>query len=96
MVSERSGFGVGFSKSIEAILGVVQTGHALGVTYIHPWEVRENLRLAGMRLDRNIAQIAEFPDPYSELEVPDDYQPDFGPEDPEEGYDVIDDGEGGE
>lgn len=72
------GFGVGFAKAVEAILGVVQLGATLGVTYIYPHEVRENLRRAGMKLDRNLALLPEFPNPYEELELPQDYEPDFG------------------
>jgi hypothetical protein len=45
------GLGRGFSRDVEAILGVVQLGAQLQETYIYPHEVRENLRRAGMTLD---------------------------------------------
>ena len=47
----RSGFGVGFSKEVDSILMAAQLGH------LYPDEVRENLRIAGMVLDRE----AEMP-----------------------------------
>ena len=70
-MSTREGFGQGFSRSVEAILGVVQMGAQLGETYIYPHEVRENLRLAGMRLDN---RLPELQNPWS---PPAGYEPDF-------------------
>lgn len=70
------GLGRGFSRDVEAILNTVQLGAAIGEVYLYPHEVRENLRLAGMRLDKNL-EMPEFPDPFN---LPPDYEPDFGPE----------------
>lgn len=69
------GFGVGFSKSVEAILNTVQLGAAMQEVYLYPHEVRENLRLAGMRLDKKLELLPDFADPFN---LPDDYEPDFG------------------
>jgi hypothetical protein len=67
------GLGRGFSRDVEAILGVVTLGAQLQETYIYPHEVRENLRLAGMRLDN---RLPELQNPWA---PPPDYEPDFGP-----------------
>ncbi len=67
------GLGRGFSRDVEAILGVVQLGAQLQETYLYPHEVRENLRLAGMRLDNRLPELRE---PWAPL--PPDYEPDFG------------------
>jgi hypothetical protein len=67
-----SGLGRTFSRDVEAILGVVQMGASLQETYIYPHEVRENLRLAGMRLDN---RLPELQNPWA---PPPDYEPDFG------------------
>lgn len=68
------GFGRGFSRDVEAILSVLQAGHVTGETFIYPHEVRENLRLAGMRLDGNI-ELPQFMDP--EQFADPEYQPDW-------------------
>lgn len=65
------GLGRGFSRDVEAILQIVHTGAAIGETFIYPHEVRENLRLAGMRLDRGLPQLAN---PWA---PPADYEPEF-------------------
>jgi hypothetical protein len=67
------GLGRGFSRDVEAILGVVTLGAQLQETYLYPHEVRENLRLAGMRLDNRLPELRE---PWAPL--PPDYEPDFG------------------
>jgi hypothetical protein len=67
------GLGRGFSRDVEAILGVVTLGAQLQETYIYPHEVRENLRLAGMRLDNRLPELRE---PWAPL--PPGYEPDFG------------------
>ena len=77
------GLGRGFSRDVEAILQIVHTGAAIGETFIYPHEVRENLRLAGMRLDQGLPQLQN---PWA---PPPDYEPDFSEpiaydEDPEE------------
>lgn len=71
-MSTHEGFGQGFSRSVEAILGIVQLGAQLNETYIYPHEVRENLRMAGMRLDKGLPQLQN---PWA---PPPDYEPDFG------------------
>lgn len=53
MAERRSGFGAGFSKDVESILGAAQLGH------LYPDEVRENLRIAGMELRRQ-AEMPQF------------------------------------
>lgn len=54
MSSQRhSGFGIGFSKEVDSILAASQLGH------LYPDEVRENLRIAGMVLQR-AAVMPEF------------------------------------
>jgi hypothetical protein len=68
-----SGLGRTFSRDVEAILGVVTLGAQLQETYLYPHEVRENLRLAGMRLDNRLPELRE---PWAPL--PPDYEPDFG------------------
>lgn len=71
----RSGFGVGFSKEVEAILAAGQLGA------LYPHEIRANLRIAGMLIDKKV-ELPDFPDPY---DLPQDYEPDFGePEDDDE------------
>lgn len=75
-MSEGSGFGRNFSRDVEAVLAAVQLGAQMQEVYLYPHEVRENLRRAGMRLDRQIL-TPEFPNPW---ELPADYEPDFGPE----------------
>lgn len=64
----RSGFGPGFSKEVDSILGAAQLGH------LYPDEVRENLRIAGMVLQRE-AEMPEFvyADPDSEPADEEDY-----------------------
>jgi hypothetical protein len=81
-VSDGSGFGRNFSRDVEAVLGTVQLGVAVNEVYLYPHEVRENLRIAGMRLDRALKPL-EVPDPFN---LPPTHEPDFGdpPEDPEE------------
>ena len=74
-MSERSRFGVGFAKSVEAILATVQVGSAQGQTYLYPHEVRENLRMAGMKLDRNLPDLGPV-----EFDFDAEYEPDFGDE----------------
>ena len=66
------GLGRGFSRDVEAILNTISIGAQLGETYLYPWEVRENLRRAGMVLDRKVAEI-DFSETF-----PEDYEPDFG------------------
>lgn len=77
MTRRSDGFGVGFSKEVEAILQVVNAGAAMGTIYIYPHEVRENLRIAGMKLDGNLENLTPFPT-YQAPEFPADYEPDFG------------------
>lgn len=67
------GLGRGFSRDVEAILSTVQLGAAMGEVFLYPHEVRENLRLAGMRLDRKL-ELPDFPDPFN---LPPDYVPEF-------------------
>jgi hypothetical protein len=67
------GLGRGFSRDVEAILGVVTLGAQLQETYIYPHEVRENLRRAGMTLDNRLPELRE---PWAPL--PPGYEPDFG------------------
>lgn len=74
--SVGSGLGRNFSKDVEAILAAVQIGNALGEVYVYPHEVRENLRRAGMRLDRALL-TPSAPNPW---ELPPDHEPDYGPE----------------
>lgn len=74
MAEGGSGFGRNFSRDVEAVLSTVQLGAAMQDVYLYPHEVRENLRIAGMRLDRKL-EMGEFPDPWN---LPDDYEPDFG------------------
>lgn len=83
-MTDGSGFGRNFSRDVEAVLSTVQLGVAINEVYLYPHEVRENLRIAGMRLDRNLA-APEFPDPFA---LPPDYEPDFG--DPPEVEDEFD------
>jgi len=88
-MSEGSGFGRNFSRDVEAILAAVQIGASLNEVYVYPHEVRENLRRAGMRLDRALL-TPSAPNPW---ELPEDHEPDFGPEiiediDPEEDLNV--------
>jgi hypothetical protein len=64
--------GRSFARDMEAILGLVQLGAQLGETYIYPHEVRENLRLVGMRLDRSLPQLQN---PWA---PPPDHEPDWG------------------
>ena len=67
-----SGLGRTFSRDVEAILNTISIGAQLGETYLYPWEVRENLRRAGMILDRKVSEM-DFSDTF-----PDDHEPDFG------------------
>lgn len=85
-----SGLGRGFARDVTAILETVQLGYQINEVFLYPWEVRENLRRAGMKLDRK----TELPDFAEMLQQP-DYEPDFGPDEvvEDEDYDVIDDGE---
>lgn len=78
MSTRRSNFGAGFNKDVEAILQVVHTGAQLQTVYLYPHEVRENLRLAGMALDKKL-EMPDFPDPWEALNDP-EYVPDFGDE----------------
>lgn len=81
-MSEENGFGRSFARDVEAVLAVVQIGNALEESFIYPHEVRENLRRAGMRLDRKLlTPIA--PNPW---ELPADHEPDYGPEITEDDY----------
>ena len=68
-----SGFGRNFARDVEAILAVVQIGEALETVYIYPHEVRENLRRAGVVLDRKL-EMSDFPDPFN---PPEDHEPDW-------------------
>ena len=83
-MSDKRGFGVGFSKEVDAIMTVVQMGAQMGAIYVYPHEVRENLRLAGMKLDRNLQRLTPFPT-YQAPEFPADYEADFEGE-PQEEY----------
>lgn len=74
MAEGGSGFGRNFSRDVEAVLGAVQVGAQLGYATLYPHEIRENLRIAGMRLDRNL-ELPQFDDPFN---LPDTYEPDFG------------------
>lgn len=66
----RSEFDPGFSKDVEAILMAGDRGH------LYPNEVRINLRMAGMHLDRHV-EI----DPIRISGVDDADEEDFAPED---------------
>lgn len=74
MAEGGSGFGRNFSRDVEAILAIVQVADAHGLMGMLDHEFRENLRVAGVRLDRKIA-LPEIQDPFN---LPDDYEPDFG------------------
>lgn len=74
MTNAGSGFGRNFSRDVEAVLATVQLGAQLGDVYVYPHEVRENLRRAGMVLDRKLMSMPEFDDPYN---LPADYEPEF-------------------
>lgn len=89
MSSRRSGFGPGFSKDVEAILQTVEFGRQMGEVYLYPHEVRKNLRIAGMDLDRKL-QMTNMPDPY---EV--GYEPEFDEAELPEGElpELIDEGD---
>lgn len=63
----KSGFGIGFSKEIESILGAAQLGH------LYPDEVRENLRIAGMVLRRE----AEMPELEAYVHPDEVYEEDY-------------------
>lgn len=76
MTDTGSGLGRNFSRDVEAILGIVQMGASLGDVYIYPHEVRQNLRRAGLSLDRKMPEIPEYGNPY---EIPADHEPDFDP-----------------
>lgn len=80
-------FGSGFSKEVEAILQIVHLGAQMGTIYIYPHEVRENLRMAGMKLDGNLESLTPFPT-YQAPEFPEDYVPDFGEDDEEDPADA--------
>ena len=75
-MSLPSGFGRNFSRDVEAILSTVQLGAAMGETFLYPHEVRENLRMTGMRLDGKAPDLPDFTQPWV---PPDDHEPDFGP-----------------
>ena len=83
-MSEQSGFDAGFSRKVEAILNTVQLGAAMQEVYLYPHEVRENLRLAGMRLDGALSLLPDF----DGINIPEDHEPDFGPEVEDEEYEV--------
>lgn len=70
MSTNESGFPVGFSKVVEAILTAGQM-HYNNVPLLYLHEVRANLRKAGMIVDRNV-EMPDFEDPYSP-----GYEPDF-------------------
>ena len=74
MAEGGSGFGRNFSRDVEAVLGAVQVGAQYGFVALYPHEIRENLRVAGMRLDRNL-ELPQFDDPFN---LPTEYEPDFG------------------
>ena len=82
----ESRLGRGFARDVEAILSVLAMQNADGMTYVYPWEVRANLRLAGMSLDKNIPEFvtpeydweqheAEFDEP-EEGDLTDEEEPD--------------------
>lgn len=60
-----SGFGQGFSKEVDSILSASELGH------LYPDEVRENLRIAGMVLQRE-AEMPVFNYAQPDEEVADD------------------------
>lgn len=60
----RSGFGAGFSKDVEAVLGAADRA------LLYPDETRANLRIAGMVL-REESPMPDFSEPYA-LETGDD------------------------
>lgn len=71
----RSGFGPGFSRDMEAILAARQLG------LIYDDEARENMRIAGLVLER-VAQMPEFTyDPEPEYEAGPDELIDEGDDD---------------
>jgi uncharacterized protein with von Willebrand factor type A (vWA) domain len=65
----KSGFGIGFSKEVESILGAAQLGH------LYPDEVRENLRIAGMVLHRKVEELDTYDEPVYDDEDPIEYEP---------------------
>lgn len=70
----ESKLGRAFARDVEAILSVLAMQNQDGQMYCYPWEVRQNLRLAGMSLDR---QIPQFVMPDYDWEH---HEPDFDPE----------------
>ena len=70
----ESRLGRGFARDVEAILSVIAMQNADGQTYIFPWEVRENLRLAGMSLDRKIPEFIPVTYDWEQ------HEPEFDPE----------------
>lgn len=74
MAEGGSGFGRNFSRDAEAVFRSIELGAAIGIPLIYPHEIRENMRIAGFRLDRKL-ELPEFDDPFN---LPDDYEPDFG------------------
>lgn len=82
----ESGFGRGFARDVEAILSVLAMQAQDGTVYMYPHETRENLRLAGMRLDKKIPVFAPMAYDWEKHEPEFDPEPEF---DNEEG-DLID------
>lgn len=66
------GLGRGFSRDVEAILNTVTLGAQLGITILFPHEIRENLRLAGMKLDQALPSLEN---PWA---PPPEHEPDWG------------------
>lgn len=81
----ESRLGRGFARDVDAILSVLAAQNHDGQAYLYPWEVRANLRLAGMRLDK---QVPEFVTQAYDWE---NHEPEFDPE--TEGDDLIDEEE---
>lgn len=71
----ESRLGRGFARDVEAILSILAMQNQDGQMYVYPWEIRRNLRLAGMSLD---TKIPEFVTPEYDWEQ---HEPEF--DDPE-------------
>jgi hypothetical protein len=82
----ESRLGRGFARDVEAILSVLAMQNQDGNVYLYPWEVRQNLRMAGMRLDKAIPEFSPVAYDWERHEPEFDPEPEF---DNEEG-DLID------
>jgi hypothetical protein len=64
-----------FARELDAIRDILILQQQTGEVYLYPHEVRENMRLAGMRVDHNLPALNHV-----EFDFDKDYEPDFGPE----------------